>query len=116
MNIREIVALLEANAIAGGDHLEEFNVENCFSADLMSDVLAKSHFNGILLTGLTNIQVIRTADIADIRAVFIVRGKNPEQPAVDLARKKGILLFSTKKSLFEASGILYEKGLRAVGK
>jgi hypothetical protein len=116
MNIREIVALLEAETIAGGDHLDDIDVENCFSADLMSDVLAKAHFNGILLTGLANIQVIRTADIADIKAVFLVRGKTPEPQAVDLARQKGIMLFVTRKSLFEASGILYAKGLRAVGK
>jgi predicted transcriptional regulator len=115
MNVREIVSLLEAKIIAGADSLDGLDVERCFSADLMSDVLSRSHNNGMLLTGLANIQVVRTADIADIKAVCIVRGKVPEQPAVDLAKQKNIPLFVTKKTMFESCGILYGRGLKPVG-
>jgi len=115
MKVREIVRLLDAEIITGDEQLDGIDVERCFSADLMSDVLARSHNNGILITGLANIQAVRTADIADIRAVCIVRGKTPEQPAVELARQKSIPLFVTKKTMFEACGILFGKGLKPVG-
>ncbi len=115
MKVREIVKLLDAEIITGDDQLDGIDVERCFSADLMSDVLARSHNNGILITGLANIQAVRTADIADIRAVCIVRGKTPEPPAVELARQKSIPLFVTKKTMFEACGILFGKGLKPVG-
>ncbi|MDA8098459.1 MAG: DRTGG domain-containing protein [Nitrospiraceae bacterium] len=115
MNVREIVTLLDAEVITGGERMDKIDVQRCFSADLMSDVLARSHNNGILLTGLANIQAVRTADIADIKAVCIVRGKTPDPSAVELARQKSIPLFVTKKTMFEACGILYGKGLQPVG-
>ncbi len=115
MNVREIVKLLDAEIINGEDRLDKIEVERCFSADLMSDVLSRSHNNGMLITGLANIQAVRTADIADIKAVCIVRGKTPEPPAVELAKQKAIPLFVTKMTMFEACGILYGKGLKPVG-
>ncbi len=115
MKVREIVRLLDAEIIAGDDRLDGIDVERCFSADLMSDVLSRSHNNGMLITGLANIQAVRTADIADIKAVCIVRGKKPEPPAVELAKQKSIPLFVTKMTMFEACGILYGKGLKPVG-
>ncbi len=114
MNLREIVNLLGARVVVGDGLLDAIEVESCFSADLMSDVLARSHANGILITGITNPQAVRTADIADIKAVCLVRGKQPEAEAVALARRKSIPLFVTKLTMFEACGILYMNGLRAV--
>lgn len=115
MTVREIVRFLQAEVLTGDAMLDGIDVERCFSADLMSDVLARSHNNGILITGLTNIQAVRTADIADIRAVCFVRGKYPEQATVELAKQKDIPLFVTKMTMFEACGILYGKGLKPVG-
>ena len=114
MNLREIVNLLNAEVLAGNNLVDEIEVEHCFSADLMSDVLGRTHANGILITGLTNPQAVRTADIAEIKAVCIVRGKQPETDSVALAKQKGIPLFVTKFTMFEACGILYLKGLRGV--
>jgi predicted transcriptional regulator len=114
MNLREIVNLLGAEVLAGNTIVGKIEVEHCFSADLMSDVLGRTHANGILITGLTNPQAVRTADIAEIKAVCIVRGKQPETDAVALAKQKDIPLFVTKLTMFEACGILYMKGLRGV--
>jgi predicted transcriptional regulator len=114
MNLKEIVTLLNAEVLAGSGLINEIVVDSCFSADLMSDVLGRMHANGILITGITNPQAVRTADIADIKAVCVVRGKRPEAETVALAKQKEIPLFITKLSMFEACGILYTNGLRGV--
>jgi predicted transcriptional regulator len=114
MNLREIIRLLEAQVLVGDGLIDEIEVDRCFSADLMSDVLGRSHANGILITGLTNPQAVRTADIADIKAVCVVRGKMPEKETVALARQKDIPLFTTKLTMFEACGVLYTNGLKGV--
>ena len=114
MTLREIAELLQAQVLVGDGMLDEIEVDRCFSADLMSDVLGRSHANGILVTGLTNPQAVRTADIADIKAVCVVRGKLPEADTVALAKQKEIPLFMTKLTMFETCGILYMKGLKGV--
>ena len=114
MKLREIINLLQARVLVGDGLLDEIEVDRCFSADLMSDVLGRTHANGILITGLTNPQAVRTADIADIKAVCVVRGKVPEPDTVALAKQKDIPLFTTKLTMFEACGILYQNGLKGV--
>jgi predicted transcriptional regulator len=114
MKLREIVNLLQAEVLVGNSRVDEIDVDRCYSADLMSDVLGRSHANGILITGITNPQAIRTADIADIQAVCIVRGKQPEAEAVALAKQKDMPFFITRMGMFEACGILYANGLRGV--
>ncbi|MDA8423413.1 MAG: hypothetical protein M0Z89_08795 [Nitrospiraceae bacterium] len=114
MKLREIINLLQARVLVGDGLLDEIEVDRCFSADLMSDVLGRTHANGILITGLTNPQAVRTADIADIKAVCVVRGKVPETDTVALAKQKDIPLFTTKLTMFEACGILYQNGLKGV--
>jgi len=114
MKLREIINLLQADVLVGDGLLDEIEVDRCFSADLMSDVLGRTHANGILITGITNPQAVRTADIADIKAVCMVRGKQPEADTVALAKQKEIPLFITKLTMFEACGILYMNGLRGV--
>lgn len=114
MKLREIVNFLHAEVLVGNDLIDDIDVDSCFSADLMSDVLGRTHANGILVTGLTNPQAIRTADIAEIKAVCIVRGKQPETGSVALAAQKDIPLFVTKLTMFETCGILYMNGLRGV--
>jgi predicted transcriptional regulator len=114
MKLREIAKLLSADVLVGDGLLDTIEVDRCFSADLMSDVLGRSHANGILVTGLTNPQAVRTADIADIKAVCVVRGKRPETDAVSLAKQKDIPLFITKLTMFETCGILYMNGLKGV--
>jgi predicted transcriptional regulator len=114
MKLREIINLLQADVLAVDYLIDKIEVDHCFSADLMSDVLGRTHANGILVTGLTNPQAVRTADIADIKAVCVVRGKQPEAETLILAKQKEIPLFMTKLTMFEACGILYMNGLRGV--
>ena len=114
MKLREIINLLQAEVLVGDNMLDYIELDHCFSADLMSDVLGRIHANGILVTGLTNPQAVRTADIADIKAVCVVRGKKPEAAAIALAKQKEIPLFTTTLTMFEACGILYQNGLKGV--
>lgn len=114
------MTILEAqNAIAAEivDETGRDDVEICSAcgADLMSDVMAFVKDQVLLLTGLINIQVIRTAVLMDIQAICFVRGKMPTQDMIDLAKENGIVLLRTKLPLFLACGKLYEAGVREGG-
>lgn len=111
MTLNEVVKILNADILVGHDLLE-IKVKNGFGADLMSDVLAYAKPGAMLLTGLTNPQVVRTADILDIAAIVMVRGKKPAPEMIRLAEELKIPLISTKFILFESIGRLYEKGMR----
>ena len=84
-------------------------------ADLMSDVLAFTHAGTLLLTGLTNPQVVRTAEMAGISAIVFVRGKIPPPETIKLAEEKGIPLLATRYTLYETCGRLYTAGLPSCG-
>jgi len=90
---------------------EEVEIAFAMGADLMSDVLTSIQPESILLTGLCNPQVVRTASIADIRAIVFVRGKSPTIETIEIANEENIPLIKTNFGMFEASGILYAKGL-----
>ena len=110
MKIREIKDLLDATLLAGEDLLEHEVASACCS-DMMSDVLAYVKDQGVLITGLVNPQVIRTANMMDMVCIVFARGKVPTEEMVELARESGIVVMFTKKRAFEASGILYLAGL-----
>jgi predicted transcriptional regulator len=114
MKLEEIRKILGAVVIVGKEEMEK-EVNCACSSDLMSDVLAFAKPGALLLTGLTNIQSVRTAEIADIKAIVYVRGKQPDEAAVKLAKEKKIPLLSTPLRMFEACGRLYMAGLRGVG-
>ncbi len=111
MTLAEIKNILDADVIVGEDLLS-MEVEAGFAADLMSDVLAFAKEGSILLTGLTNPLVIRTAETLDLRAIIFVRGKRPSVDAVKLAREKNIALLGTRYILFESCGRLFTAGMR----
>ena len=112
MKIREVMKILNARLICGGEHLD-VDVKTACSSDMMSDVLAFSKEHTVLLTGLINPQVLRTADMLDIRCVVFVRGKQPSDELKELAGEYDIVLLSTDLTLYIASGTLYMSGLRA---
>jgi len=114
MKISEIAAVLNAEVYTV-NHDENADIKSACSADLMSDVMAFSKENALLLTGLVNPQVIRTAEMMDMKAVIFVRGKKPQQAMIDLAEEKRIALLATDYPLFDASGKLYERGIRGHG-
>lgn len=111
MKIREISGLLDAEIFCGGEMMER-EVFNGFSCDLMSDVLAYAENEAVLLTGLVNPQVIRTAEMMDIVCLVFVRGKEPTAAMIKLAEERSIVLMSTEKRMFTACGILHDAGLK----
>jgi predicted transcriptional regulator len=110
MTLHEIRDLLDARVLAGENHLD-VEVKTAFSADLMSDVLAFAKPGSIMITGLTNPQVVRIASIVDNSAILIVRGKIPPDETIALAEELEIPVLSTKYILFETSGRLYANGI-----
>ena len=110
MKIREIKDLLDATLLVGEASLDHEVASACCS-DMMSDVLAYVKDQGVLITGLVNPQVIRTANMMDMVCIVFARGKVPTEEMIGLARECGIVVMSTKKRAFEASGILYLAGL-----
>jgi predicted transcriptional regulator len=106
MKLSEIVDALEATVITGKDHLDK-EVTTCGASDLMSDILAGLSEGCILLTGLTTVQVIRTAMVAGVGAIVFVRGKTPPQEVIDLAREQELPLISSPYSMFVSCGRLH---------
>lgn len=113
MHLKYIQELIEADVLAYAQGLD-LDIKTAFGSDLMSDVLAYVEEDTLLITGLTNQQVIRTAEMLDLKAILFVRGKIPCQEVVELAEEKKILLMMTRQSLFTVSGILYGSGLRGI--
>ncbi|MCE5266191.1 MAG: hypothetical protein LLG97_21995 [Deltaproteobacteria bacterium] len=110
MRLRDVQKILDAEVLVGAEKLD-MEVRTAFAADLMSDVLAFADSGCLLLTGLTNPQVIRTADVLDIAAIILVRGKKPPPETLRAAMDKNIPVLATKFILFESAGRLYEKGI-----
>jgi predicted transcriptional regulator len=109
--LSEIKDLLEAEVITGEEQLD-MEVKTAFAADLMSDVLAFATPGSLLITGLANPQVLRTADVTDVAAVIFGNGKKPSPEAVQLARMLSIPILTTKFILFEVAGRLYSSGIK----
>ncbi|OGP55246.1 MAG: hypothetical protein A2Y65_10625 [Deltaproteobacteria bacterium RBG_13_52_11] len=110
MQLWEVKEILEAELLWEPIDLQ-LEIEMAEAADLMSDVLNRRLGCDLLITGLVNSQVIRTAEMADIKAIAFVRGKMPDQEAITLAKSKGIPLLTTKLLMYEACARLAMKGL-----
>ena len=110
MTLAEIVEVLDAEVLCGKDRLG-VDIASACASDLMSDVLAFMQPQWLLLTSLTNLQVVRTAEMAELSAVCFVRGKSPDQATVDLATEKGIPLISTRSCTYDACVRLHSHGL-----
>ena len=110
MKISTIRELLGAEVLCGADHLGDHVYSACGS-DMMSDVLAFVKDQAVLLTGLMNTQVVRTAEMMDMRCVVFVRDKKPTPEIIELAQESGIVVLASPKRLYEACGILYSNGL-----
>ena len=111
MKISEIIDLTEARLVAGNPG-NQMNIERAFSSDLMSDVLTLDNHQIILITGLANVQLIRTVEMADVPVVLLCRNKNATPEMISLAEENGIVLLETAFSMFRVSGVLYENGLK----
>ena len=114
MLLSEIKDVLGAEFLGSDSSLLEKDIVTAFGSDLMSDVLAFVDEQTMLLTGLINSQVIRTAEMMDITAICFVRGKMPAQDVIDLANEKGIAILSTPKTMYSSCGLLYTNGIRGI--
>ncbi len=106
MKLKRIKEILEAEVLVGEDSLD-IEVQKVCGADLLSDVLTFTKPDSLLLIGLTHPQVIRTAEIADVKAVCFVRGKRPPAETIELAKKGNIPLLCTSLLMYESCGRLY---------
>lgn len=109
MKLSDIIKITDGKIYV--DASQDADIKGGCGADLMSDVLASAQPDSILLTGLCNPQVIRTAMMADVRGVILVRGKQPPQETIDLARQEGMPLVSSPFGMFELCGRLFAAGL-----
>ena len=109
MTIRDIATILNARVVCGDDL--DVEVHNACGSDMMSDVLAFVKEQSVLLSGLVNTQVVRTAEMMDMLCVVFVRGKEPNDEMIALAEQRGIVLLTTPLRMFTACGLLYQNGL-----
>ena len=114
MKIGMIKDLLDAEVICGEDSLDR-EVYSACGSDMMSDVLAYVKDQAVLLTGLVNAQVLRTAEMMDMVCIVFVRSKCPTVEMVTLARESNMVLLKTRKRMYEACGKLYANGLGGNG-
>jgi predicted transcriptional regulator len=113
VTLREIRKLLHCDVLTAGDDLE-FDITQVVASDGMSEILAFARSNELMITGLTNIQSIRTADVAGVSAVLYCRGKLPDDKVIEFARQKQIPVLATKMGMFDICGVLYSRGLKGV--
>jgi predicted transcriptional regulator len=114
MKLGKVLEVIEGKTISKSVDLE-VEVPMGSGADLMSDVLAFAQAGSLLMTGLTNPQVVRTAEMAGIAAIVFVRGKIPPPETIAMAEEKGIPLLASKYTMFETCGRLYKAGLASSG-
>lgn len=110
MVVKDLIDILKAKVILTGDLDAE--IKTACGSDMMSDVLAYVKDQSVLLTGLVNPQVVRTAEMMDMLCIIFVRGKEPNEDIINLARTRDITLMSTPYRMFTACGLLYSNGLR----
>ena len=111
MQLGKIRDILDAVVLCGADHLD-CEVRSACGSDFMSDVLAYVKDQAVLLTGLVNPQVVRTADMMEMKCIIFVRGKSPGEDIVSMADTRGIVVMSSGKRMYDACGLLYTNGLR----
>jgi predicted transcriptional regulator len=112
MTLKDIVELLEGEVLLPETELQR-EVPCAFASDLISDILMCTKEPTLLLTGLTNNQVIRLSDMIDLIGIVFVRGKRPLKEIVDMARERNLPLVCTKLTMYRSSGLLYNAGLRS---
>ncbi len=113
MKLKDVVELLNAKVVTGHHKLDS-EVKYTFASDLMSDVLTIDEDNILLLTGLANLQTIRTAEMSEINKIIFVRKKKATAEMLKLAEENEIVIIECDYSMFKASGLLYSAGMQPV--
>jgi len=110
VTLQEIAKLLDGKILIPAD--DSLDIYVVGATDLMSDALAFMQPGALMLTGLTNPQVVRTAEMGDIKGICFVRGKQPEPEALEMAQTHGMPVLTTPFPMFKACGLLWTKGLK----
>lgn len=110
MTLEQIISLTDAECVCGADSIRS-DVKFAFASDLMSDVLTLDSSGLLLITGLCNIQTIRTAEMAEVKYILFVRGKRATDEMVALAGENSMVLLETEFSMFHTSGVLFGAGI-----
>ena len=113
MTIRQISEILDAKVLCGFDRLDEEN-EKAFASDLMSDVLTLGDYSPVILTGLCNMQTIRTCEMGNLSVIVLVRKKKASEEMIEQAKEEGMVLMECNYSMFKACGLLYSAGMQAI--
>jgi predicted transcriptional regulator len=112
MTIEQVAQILNAEFICCEENKHN-EVNSACGSDMMSDVLAYVKDQSVLITGLCNPQVVRTAEMMDMVCIVFVRGKRPSEEAIALAKQKGLVMMTTHRRMFSACGLLYTAGLKS---
>ncbi len=113
MKVKDILRILDARIICGEEQ-KEYSINVAFASDLMSDVLTLINDNVLLITGLANIQTIRTAEMSDINSIVFVRNKKASREMIALAEESNIILIECRYSMFRTCGLLYQAGVKPI--
>lgn len=113
IKVKEIAELLDARVICGA-HLENHPIEVAFASDLMSDVLTLKNDNVLLITGLANLQTLRTAEMSDITCIVFARNKKVSQEMIELAADINLVVLECRYSVFKTCGMLYQAGVQPI--
>ncbi len=113
MKISEIAKLINGEVLTPVENIQQKDIRCAFAADLISDILMCTKEPTLLLTGLTNPQIIRLSDMIDLEGIVFVRGKRPPKEIVEMAKERNLPLIVTPYTMFKTSGILYNNGIRS---
>lgn len=113
MLLKEICTLVSGR-VASGEECLENNVTRAFASDLMSDVLTLKEGGFLLMTGLANLQALRTAEMSDVSCVLLCRNKRAGEDMIELARESDIVIIESPYSMFKCAGMLYGAGMEPV--
>ena len=113
MKAIDLVKILDANMLCGQSHAD-YAIDVAFASDLMSDVLTLKNDNVLLVTGLANMQTIRTAEMSDIRCIIFARNKKATPEMVELARENDMIILECRYSVFKTCGLLYQAGVQPI--
>jgi predicted transcriptional regulator len=113
MRVSDIVRLLDGKMLCGQDR-SDYTIEVAFASDLMSDVLTLKNDHVLLITGLNNMQTIRTAEMSDINCIILARNKKASEDMITLARENDLILIECRYSVFKTSGLLFQAGVKPI--
>ena len=113
MKISKLIEIVQGELICGENRLNH-EIHTAFASDLMSDVLRLTAENTVLITGLCNVQTIRTAEMAEIKLIVLARGKHADKLMIELAEENDICILETDYSVFRVSGELYKNGIKPI--